>query len=162
MKFVPKGPINNIPAMVQIMAWRRPGDKPLSEPMVVSLLMHICVARPQWVNIWSCDFKTSQDLMRKYISTWWIHTLGKTRTTCVHKWGQYTLALLINCLIQKYSTKIPILLSSWYYTGVKPSTKLCFQKNSDIDLPTGGSWDKNSGTPPFRENIRHHKSCNWW
>ena len=32
MKFVPKGPINNIPALVQIMAWRRPGDKPLSEP----------------------------------------------------------------------------------------------------------------------------------
>ena len=23
-----KGPINNIPALVQIMAWRRPGDKP--------------------------------------------------------------------------------------------------------------------------------------
>ena len=36
-------PINNIPALVQIMAWRRPGDKPLSEPMVVSLLTHICV-----------------------------------------------------------------------------------------------------------------------
>ena len=32
------------------MAWRRPGDKPLSEPMMVSLLTHICVARPQWVN----------------------------------------------------------------------------------------------------------------
>ena len=28
LKFVPKGPINNIPALVQIMAWRRPGDKP--------------------------------------------------------------------------------------------------------------------------------------
>ena len=26
-KFVPKGPINNILALVQIMAWRRPGDK---------------------------------------------------------------------------------------------------------------------------------------
>ena len=51
LKFVPKGPINNIPSLVQIMAWRRPGDKPLSEPMMVSLLMHICVARPQWVNI---------------------------------------------------------------------------------------------------------------
>ena len=37
MKFVPKGPINNIPALFQIMVWRRPGDKPLSEPMVVSL-----------------------------------------------------------------------------------------------------------------------------
>ena len=35
LKFVPKGPINNIPALVQIMAWCRPGDKPLSEPMMV-------------------------------------------------------------------------------------------------------------------------------
>ena len=32
------------------MAWRRPGDKPLSEPMMVSLMTHICVTRPQWVN----------------------------------------------------------------------------------------------------------------
>ena len=36
LKFVPKGPINNIPALVQIMAWRLPGGKPLSEPMMVS------------------------------------------------------------------------------------------------------------------------------
>ena len=50
LKFVPKGPINNIPALVQIMAWRRPGDKPLSEPMLVGSLTHICVTRPQWVN----------------------------------------------------------------------------------------------------------------
>ena len=50
LKFVHKGPINNIPALVQIMAWRRPGDKPLSEPMEGSLLTHICVTRPQWVN----------------------------------------------------------------------------------------------------------------
>ena len=32
------------------MAWRLLGDKPLSEPMVVSLLTHICVTRPQWIN----------------------------------------------------------------------------------------------------------------
>ena len=50
LKFVPKGLINNIPALVQIMAWRGPGDKPLSEPMLVSLSMHICVTRPQWIN----------------------------------------------------------------------------------------------------------------
>ena len=50
LKFVPKGPINNIPALVQIMAWRHPGDRPLSEPMMVSLLTHICITRPQWVN----------------------------------------------------------------------------------------------------------------
>ena len=52
LKFVPKGPINNIPALVQIMAWRRPGDKPLSEAMLVRLLTHKCVTRPQWVNVW--------------------------------------------------------------------------------------------------------------
>ena len=40
LKFVPRGPINKIPALVQIMAWRRPGDKPLSEPMVVGLPTH--------------------------------------------------------------------------------------------------------------------------
>ena len=50
LKFVPKCPINNIPAMVQMMAWRRPGDKPLSEPMVFNLPTHICVTRPQWVK----------------------------------------------------------------------------------------------------------------
>ena len=33
------------------MAWRRPGDKPLSGPMMVSLLTHICITRPQRVNI---------------------------------------------------------------------------------------------------------------
>ena len=51
LKFVPKGPINNIPALIQIMAWRRPGDKPLSEPVMVSLLTHICITRPQWVKV---------------------------------------------------------------------------------------------------------------
>ena len=50
LKFVPKVRINNIPALVQIMAWRRPGDKPLSEPMMVRLPTHICVTRPQWVK----------------------------------------------------------------------------------------------------------------
>ena len=34
LNFVPKCPINGIPMLVQIMAWRRPGDKPLSEPMM--------------------------------------------------------------------------------------------------------------------------------
>ena len=47
LKFVP---INNNPALFQIMAWRRPGDKPLSEPMMVSLPTQICVIRPQWVK----------------------------------------------------------------------------------------------------------------
>ena len=50
LQFVPKGPIDNSPALVQIVAWRRPGDKPLSELMMVRLSTHICVPRPQWLN----------------------------------------------------------------------------------------------------------------
>ena len=46
LKFVPKVPINNILALVQKMAWCWPGDKPLSETMVVGLLMHICITQP--------------------------------------------------------------------------------------------------------------------
>ena len=46
LKFVFKVSINNISALVQIMAWRRPGGKPLSESMMVSLPTHICVTRP--------------------------------------------------------------------------------------------------------------------
>ena len=58
-KNVPNVRINNIPALVHIMAWRRPGDKPLSESMIVSLLTHICVTRPQWVNC--CMISVSQN-----------------------------------------------------------------------------------------------------
>ena len=50
LKFVPQGPINNIPALVQIMGWRRPGNKPLSGPMMVRLPTHIYITRPQWIN----------------------------------------------------------------------------------------------------------------
>ena len=46
-----RGPINNIPKLVQLMAWRRPGDKALSEPMMARLPTHIRVTRPQWVNL---------------------------------------------------------------------------------------------------------------
>ena len=50
LQFVTKGPINNIPALVQIMAWHRPGEKPISQPMMATLPMHICVTGPQWVK----------------------------------------------------------------------------------------------------------------
>ena len=53
LKFVPKGPINNIPALIQIMAWHWPGIKPLPETVMVRLLMHICVTWPQWVTLWN-------------------------------------------------------------------------------------------------------------
>ena len=47
LKFVLTGLINYIPALVQIMALRQPGNKLSSGPMMISLLMHIWVTRPQ-------------------------------------------------------------------------------------------------------------------
>ena len=35
LKLVFRGPINNILVLIQIVVWHRPGDKPLSEPMMV-------------------------------------------------------------------------------------------------------------------------------
>ena len=51
LKFVPKSLNNNIPTLVQIMAWRWLGENPLSEPTLVSLLTYICVTRTQWVTL---------------------------------------------------------------------------------------------------------------
>ena len=56
LKFVLKGPINNIPALVQIMACRHPGDKPLSGTIMIILLTHIYVTRPQCVKCWCCVY----------------------------------------------------------------------------------------------------------
>ena len=53
LKFILKYLVNNIPALVEIMAWHLPGDKPLSQPMMVRLPTHICVIRPQWVKLLS-------------------------------------------------------------------------------------------------------------
>ena len=67
LNFVPRGPINNIPALVQIMAWGWPGHKPLTEPMMVCLLTHICVTRPQWVKQLHNLF-SKYNFMSKYCS----------------------------------------------------------------------------------------------
>ena len=50
LKLVPNIPFDNITALVQIMAWGLNGSMPLSQPMTVSLLTHICVTRFQWVS----------------------------------------------------------------------------------------------------------------
>ena len=61
--------VNNMPALVQIMAWSRPGDKPLCEPMIVVLLTHICVTRPQWVKIHDCIENTGLIFCFSYLHT---------------------------------------------------------------------------------------------
>ena len=35
LKLVPRSPINISPALVQVMTWRRTGDKPILEPVMI-------------------------------------------------------------------------------------------------------------------------------
>ena len=47
----PQGPINNISALVQIMAWHQPSNNWLSEPIMTILPMHICITQPHYVEL---------------------------------------------------------------------------------------------------------------
>ena len=99
LMFVPNGPINNIPVLVQIKAWHWPADKPLSEPMMVNLPTHICVTRPQGVN---CT-RPSVAMIMAYITCsvtshylnqpWLIHWMLKRHFHLTH-WGRDKMAAI--------------------------------------------------------------------
>ena len=80
LKFVYQGPIKNISALVQIMAWRRPGGKPISEPMMVNLPTHICVTRPQWVKYTSKKLSKCVGILCKARTKTWLNHLQSTCT----------------------------------------------------------------------------------
>ena len=82
LKSVSKGRINNIPALVPITHWRRLGNKPLSEPMMVGLLTHLCVTRPQWVLMDPIRFLTIRGLKgrKPRVSTLYSQSFGQLWT----------------------------------------------------------------------------------
>ena len=83
--------INNIPALFQIMAWRRLGAKPLSEPMLGSLLMHInaSLSLNELTLSYLWHVCMTNDCMHPSISPSlpaWITTLGNFCTTLSKYW----------------------------------------------------------------------------
>ena len=87
------------------MAWRRPGDKPLSEPMLVFVPTHICVTRPQWVKCW----------YSRRVCVTWLTMLLKLGALLIHK------ALYCNATITKglwlhwdIYTRFFFIVLSWY------------------------------------------------
>ena len=117
LKFVRKGPINNIPALVQIMAWCWTGDKPLSEPVMT----HIRVSVPKGIQF--------RDHF-VYVPSQWETLAGRT-----HK------MIPAIVLVQIFRNMIWNLLVSskekpafWFYCRIF-FQKLCevsFMKNMDI------------------------------
>ena len=118
LKFVPKGPINNIPALVRIMAWRRSGDKPLSEPMMVSLPTHICVTRPQWVNGWALQLALSSAEYRSTMSGIFPACDGLTSSLYV------TLVIFSISLLFRTLNHVRLTLNQWDCSHVSLAWKL--------------------------------------
>ena len=82
-EFCSKVWIDNIPTLIQIIAWRHPGDEALFEPMVFSYLTHICVTWPEWVKpelgkkAYMC-----RDMVLVYVVTHICATYHSVRVNC--------------------------------------------------------------------------------
>ena len=87
LKFIRKVRINNIPTLFQIMACRRPDDKPLSETIMVSLSTKMCVTWSQWGNTWDQTLSwgkrlPNEDVEQRYLqpATFWVQRGPVIRT----------------------------------------------------------------------------------
>ena len=99
-KIVSKGPIKFL-AVIQIIDWRRPGDKPLSESMMVRLLTHICVTQPQWGKV--------MHTARHYGLWWKVLYLWIYPTAVFHSNALCTLLMITH--------SVPIMI--WFRTHTK-------------------------------------------
>ena len=71
----PPGAIDNKSALVQVMSWRRRGDKPLPEAQYwPSSHTHICGTRGRWVDSW----------IPCVLTVWHFHHWGPVRPVSVH------------------------------------------------------------------------------
>ena len=85
----PKSPIDNKSSLVQIMAWRQIGNKPLPEPVMTHFNdAYMCVTRPRWVKDCekACCIETEKILHNSSRLTHW----GRVIHICVcnlsHHW----------------------------------------------------------------------------
>ena len=86
LKFVPRGSINNKPALIQVMAWRRTGDKPLPEEMLTQWRIYAAIA-------WGDDltFEVLSDSMSSRQSCWMISYDQKVSSKILKKnWSDVT------------------------------------------------------------------------
>ena len=124
LEFVLKGSFNNIPALVQIMAWCRPDDKPLSEPVMVNLPTHMCVTRPQWVKRFAEGVTHSRDVTSILLDTSWV--CHGVRTVQMGLWSCLALSFFLQnvmCLLFVFSLLIHVKI----ITGISLSSYLCVE-----------------------------------
>ena len=166
------------------MAWRRPGDKPLSEPMTIILLTHIWVTRPQWLKhyyglFWNESsswysitfplFGFEYTGLQKPLKTIWLKStyLIKYMCTSVIAWryewhekrsqGQFTtLAFKTICAFQGSSPLLlnPIIEGCCGFRHVFPWLKLA--KHQDPFSVYGQDWSQPMLKKYFMSNVSSH------
>ena len=136
LNFVFKIGINNITALVQIMAWCRPGDKPLSGAMTVRLSTHICVTWPQLVK--DIVFIQMKLQNARFIITL---TLSHCKTACpVYTGMTLKCHWLTQCTLEhQWNKNLVETVPHWNTTGKNlftvPYTETPLEKNSS-NCPT--------------------------
>ena len=72
--FLPKYPIDNIPALVQIMAWCQPDTKSLSEPTMVGWHQAIIWTNDGWLAWYQAIIWTNDGWLAPshYLNQWWL------------------------------------------------------------------------------------------
>ena len=144
MKLVPNGPIDNIPALVQIMAWRRPGDKPLSETMMVNLLTHMyasfglneLIISPPWCArigsppAWCRQYRLETGPGLAYNVARHIVPQTHAWTETSLRWSPQWLQIPWRHLPGGYHQPL-----CWPITMVTNTSKYCFVSQSLTDLP---------------------------
>ena len=117
------------------MAWRRPGDKPLSDPMLVSVLTHICVTRPQWVNS-----KESMMMVRvmcnmlRFIKSMMNRFTAVIITTIMMMW--FMVKYMTKTIYLKYMTIIAIVMTTIMFFDVNVNIIKAMARNVMLGIMT--------------------------
>ena len=89
------------------MAWCLPGDKPLSEPMIVSLPTRICVTRPQW------DSQKTPENISPSRASYWMSAVFWNKPVALYRYINY-LIIIVNRItysnnrITKNKSRMPL------------------------------------------------------
>ena len=88
-KFVPQSAIHNIPSLALIMAWRRPGDKPLLEPIMGRTLTHECDLNEltQWLTLWR-SWLSVCTAQSHYLNQRWLILCNALRNEPSYSWNK--------------------------------------------------------------------------
>ena len=148
LKYVPYGPVDNMAALVQIMAWRRTGDRPLSEPMLVCFI--------------DAYMRHSTSMSQSAVT---LHNCSVYRWTCV---AQFLYEFLVtNCHLKFLNIMWPVLnfftmrykVLFWYSEFFVSGKQFYLVIRFTARITVGKRVNILSKGTPFSQDIQNIFSC---